>query len=252
MRPDPWTFEVAERVVKHLQWSSFMVIECCRRDRDGALTFLDLQFGAGCSLLTLRRSGVDLPRSLLQAIDRTAASGESSRRVDAIDDPAPTLQALSSSAGKLLQKVALRLRSTFLWRSGAASIVPPLIPSQAVLVVCKGNMNRSMVAEAVLRNCGFSQVTSAGLLGVTGRRPSEAAERFIKDRLGVSAAGLRSQSVHRALARLGHVDVVICFERRHVVELAQRHPWLLGQAIERRSAQADRSVLTRNISMQGN
>ena len=64
--------------------------------------------------------------------------------------------------------------------------------------------------------------------------------RFITERLGADATGLRSQSIHRALARLGHVDIVICFERRHVVELIQQHPALRGKIVLLTSLSAQR------------
>jgi protein-tyrosine-phosphatase len=230
-RPDAAVRELAERVVRQLHWTGFMVIELCRRENDDAPTFVDLQLGAARSLRTLRRSGIDLPRGLFEALDGAAPAGKPWRRVDAIDDPAPMLQGLCSSAGMLLHKAALRLRSMWFWRSGLASTACRLSPSQSVLLVCKGNINRSMVAEQVLRRHGFARVASAGLAGMAGRRPSAAAERFIRERLGIDASGLRSQSVPRALACVGHADIVVCFERRHVVELVQRHPELRGKVV---------------------
>ena len=150
------------------------------------------------------------------------------------------LQTACSTAGALLQRVGLRLRSTYFYRLGAPFSFSPLTRSQAVLLVCKGNINRSMVAEQILRKHGFTRVASAGLLGMTGRRPSLAAECFITERLGIDATGLRSQAVPGALARLGHVDIVICFERRHVVELVQRYPELRAKVVLLTSLAAER------------
>jgi len=64
---------------------------------------------------------------------------------------------------------------------------------------------------------------------MSGRRPSIHAERFLAERMGVDISAFRSKSVSRALAEIGNVDLVLCFEQGQAAELARRFPNLSGK-----------------------
>jgi len=68
-----------------------------------------------------------------------------------------------------------------------------LTKSSSLLIVCQGNINRSVVAEHLFRARGFTR--SAGLLAMSGRRPSIHAERFLAERVGIDISSFRSKSV---------------------------------------------------------
>jgi protein-tyrosine-phosphatase len=237
LRSEPITpamLAIAKSIATRLRWTGFMTIECSREGN--GLTFIDLRCAPGHSLAISRLAGADQPRTLLDGLAGNSAAKGAPRRhafprviVECIDDPRPAISELGLAVSAISEKALLRVRAALFWRAGAPSRRGPIGRSETVLFVCKGNINRSMVAEQVLRVNGFTRVASAGLLGMTGRRPSQAAERFIIERLGVDPSDLRSRSVRRALVHLGHVDVVICFERRHVIELVQRYPGLRGR-----------------------
>jgi hypothetical protein len=70
---------------------------------------------------------------------------------------------------------------------------------------------------------------SAALLDLGGRRPSRAAESYLAETLGTQPGELRSRTLRQAIATGGPFDLVLCFERRHLVELADRHRDLRGR-----------------------
>jgi len=47
--------------------------------------------------------------------------------------------------------------------------------------------------------------------------------------MGIDISAFRSKSVSRALAQIGNVDLVLCFEQRQAAELARRFPKLSGK-----------------------
>ena len=147
--------------------------------------------------------------------------------IERLNDPVPAMRQFDGTLKRMCHKVTLRFSSAF--RQATRERAAPIGRTSSILVVCKGNINRSVVAEQLFRARGFTRVWSAGLLDVLGRRPSQPAEAFLKDRLGVDASGLRSRSVRRALREIGTVDMVICFERSQVAEMLRRCPSFKGK-----------------------
>lgn len=149
--------------------------------------------------------------------------------IERLDDPVPGIRQVDTYIRRLASKIGVHFSSAFRDATTARPEVGMLSRASTVLVVCKGNINRSIVAEQLFKAHGFTRVQSAGLLGMSGRRPSKLAEAYLRGRLGIDASKLRSQSVTRALKEMSNVDIVLCFERRHVAELAQRFPNLRGK-----------------------
>ena len=139
--------------------------------------------------------------------------------IEQVTDPMPALRQFDGSLASLREKVLWRLSPVTQRKATAA-----LTKSSSLLIVCQGNINRSVVTEHLFRSQGFKQVRSAGLLAMSGRRPSIYAERFLVERLGISLSTFRSKAVSRALKEIGDVDVVVCFERRQITELIRRFP----------------------------
>jgi protein-tyrosine-phosphatase len=206
-------------LTERLAWTGMLRLEC---SRDGeALTLHDLHLDPGTALTSCCRAGFDLPGLLIdRLLPGTAPSSRSSF------DHGPALADAWLRVHRVSRKVLLRAR-TAAWRSPRAA-VRGLHREQSILFVCKGNINRSLVAEQCLRAAGFTSVASAALLGMTGRRPSASAEQYVADQLGMAADGLRSRGVEPVL-RGADFDLVVCFERRHGVELVKRHPELRGR-----------------------
>lgn len=213
----PELTEFARGLVGRLRWTGFLHVELFRH---GSRTcFADLHCGPVDMPDLARADGVRAVRALLG--DGIAAPPRAHML--------PSLPLAVEHLARLRAKLTVRARA-LTWRMhGGNASERPLHPGDAVLFVCKGNINRSLVAEQVLRRHGFARVASAGLIGMSGRRASRVAEAYIEGTLGLPAGELRSSSLRRALARLPQIDVVVCFERRHVVELLQRHPELRGR-----------------------
>lgn len=207
------------RLAARLRWTGLLRLEIYR-DR-GETILADLQADLPLVPGSSHAAGVALVTGIL-------GPGLASAPMAALD-PLPKAVHATQRLGRVLEKLTIRLRS-LLWRAhGGVASSTPLRRTDSILFVCKGNINRSLVAEQVLRREGFTRVASAGLLGMSGRQPSRAAESYIESNLQLPAGPLRSSSVRRAMAGLGTVDIVVCFERRHVVELLQRHPNLRGR-----------------------
>ncbi len=222
--------EAARGLVARLGWSGLLRIECCH-DADG-LVLLDLHCGPGDLLDVFVKGGFDLARLLLQGRSCAPVGGTPARPRPpggTLNDPLPVVAGLAQSMQAVQRKAWQRLQA-MLWREPGSRLSQPLLDrSRSILFVCKGNINRSLVAEQVLGAAGFNSVASAGLLRMAGRRPSAAAERFITEELGLPAATLRSRSANRVLVERPQVDLVVCFERRHVIELLRLHPELQGR-----------------------
>jgi protein-tyrosine-phosphatase len=217
--PEPQLLDAVRSMVSQLNWSGLLHVEC--RRLAGETVFVDLQFGlAGWA-------GVDAigARSAVRAMVGTP--GCAARAVPWLD-PLPAAARLAQRAARALSKASVAARAG--WYGVAGGTTPiRLHPSDSILFVCQGNINRSLVAEHALRRAGFRQVASAALIGMAGRLPSGPAERYVRDVIGLPAEALRSRSLRRALAALNRVDVVVCFERRQVVEVLRRHPHLKGR-----------------------
>ncbi|MGE3230612.1 MAG: hypothetical protein AB7J30_14365 [Hyphomicrobium sp.] len=157
------------------------------------------------------------------------ATGSERFELEQVSDLRPAAHELASAARALGGRLARRLP----WRTGQGAtqrvVHPRVTKSSALLVVCQGNINRSVVAEHLLKARGFTRVRSAGLLAMSGRRASAHAERFIGDRIGGDISTHRSASVAHGLREMGEPDLVVCFEERHALELAERFPALAGR-----------------------
>ena len=144
-------------------------------------------------------------------------------------DPRPAIRQFDGSVTALRERIGWRLPLAFGRATGAMAATGMPTKSSSMLIVCQGNINRSVVAEHLFRARGFTRVRSAGLLPMSGRRPSVHAERFLAERMGIDISAFRSKSVSRALAESGDVSLVLCFERRQAAELARRFPNLVGK-----------------------
>lgn len=103
--------------------------------------------------------------------------------------------------------------------------------TQRILIVCRGNICRSPMAEAVMRHHAASlamklEVVSAGLAAVAGSPIDPAAERTL------TAHGLSARShLAKQLDRddIEHADLVLAMEQRHVDALFALSPALRGR-----------------------
>jgi protein-tyrosine-phosphatase len=212
----------AARLVASLQWTGLLRLEC--RRNGPTLKLLDVRCGPGDRADIDWHDAPHLVRLLLDGLLARPTYAPRRPRFD----PAPALAQAAEALRATVEKVSLQVR-THTWRAGSIDPSQRLQPSEWILFVCKGNINRSLVAEHVLRAAGFARVDSAGLLAMGGRRPSAAAERFIADKLGQPVAELRSRSIDRVLRDSPSYDRIICFERRHAVELLRRYPGVRGR-----------------------
>ena len=176
-----------------------------------------------------KRSGLKLILPWLGSFWRLLV-GHERLDIEQFGDPLPTIHQFDGIFAWAKAKLDLRLFSLL---SASATAQPELKSinfKSTLLIVCKGNINRSMVAEQLLKARGFTNVRSAGLLGMSSRKPSKEAEAFIAERLGINTTNLRSQSVARALREMAsEIELVLCFERSQVAELVWRFPNLKGK-----------------------
>jgi protein-tyrosine phosphatase len=147
--------------------------------------------------------------------------------VERLSDPKPGIQQLGAFVKSRVAN--LRLRLSLAVRPSLYRLDPGgLSKTSSILIVCKGNINRSAVAECLLKKSGFTAVASAGLLRMSGRRLSNYAEMFLAER-GINASQFRSRSITRALNENGDFDFVVCFESEHILEIVRRFPDLTGR-----------------------
>lgn len=149
--------------------------------------------------------------------------------IEQLADPLPAIRQFDRSVRAFREKIAWRLSWALPRATTAMPATGALTKSSSLLIVCQGNINRSVVAEHLFRARGFTQVKSAGLLAMSGRRPSIHAERFVAERVGIDISTFRSKSISRTLKEIGEVDLVLCFERRQAAELVRRFPNLSGK-----------------------
>jgi protein-tyrosine-phosphatase/predicted ATP-grasp superfamily ATP-dependent carboligase len=149
--------------------------------------------------------------------------------IEQVADPLPAVRQFDPYFKTFWGKMKLHLSAEFHRPKATTASTGALTRSSSLLIVCQGNINRSVVAEHLFRSRGFTGVRSAGLLKMSGRRPSMYAERFLAERLQVDISAFRSRSVARALKEIGDVDMVLCFERSHAAELVRRFRNLSGK-----------------------
>jgi len=142
--------------------------------------------------------------------------------IEQVKDPSPAVRQFDPYVKAFWEKTKWRLSGEFHRTKITAVSTKALTRFSSLLIVCQGNINRSVVAEHLLRARGFTGVRSAGLLPISGRRPSMHAERFLAERLQIDISSFRSRSVVRALKEIPDFDLVLCFEWGHAAELVRR------------------------------
>ena len=147
-----------------------------------------------------------------------------------LEQPADALPAFSQLSASLSQlgKRGARLLRRVAPRSNGTPARPHVSPSWKLLFVCRGNINRSVVAQHYLSAQGFRSVCSAGIIGQQGRKPSAQAEAYLRSR-GIDASEHRSRDVRTLERELMEADLVIVFDRRNMAELAELYPALTGR-----------------------
>jgi protein-tyrosine-phosphatase len=241
----PDILAIATEAAKKLKWTGFLMIEC-KRSHDG-LYFMELNCRPWGSIGLSIFAGADYPNLLIDAFEgrrselRIARPGVYTRHLkkdfgwalrhpgdlpkwslsllrvfrgeeqfdlERWNDPGPAIAQLRPAT---VGKVADRL----LGRADRAT--GPL--EGRVLFVCKGNINRSAVAEQIARSLGMD-AHSAGLMARQGRRISQPAEQYLS-RLGLPTDTHRSSVLEKELAP---GTSIVAFERRHLREIRRRAP----------------------------
>lgn len=112
---------------------------------------------------------------------------------------------------------------------------------RSVLVVCSGNICRSPMAEALLRQAldGRIAVASAGVTAPVGEPADPLACEVMAER-GVDISAHRARQVDAAL--LAQHDLVLTMDSFHDEWLHKRHPQLRGRVFRLRHWCEDRTV----------
>jgi protein-tyrosine phosphatase len=116
---------------------------------------------------------------------------------------------------KLLRE-RLQRRALHAWRS-----------TDAPLILCYGNINRSPFAAAIARRRPASRAVSAGFYR-PARRPSPEATAALAARYGVDLSEHRSIEVDPAM--LDAAGAIFVFDLQNLVRLAARRPRALARA----------------------
>jgi protein-tyrosine-phosphatase len=155
--------------------------------------------------------------------------GQERFEVERLQDPMPGIRQFDRDLKMPIAELGLRFSRTYRQSIRGRFDRHSMTVTSSLLIVCKGNINRSLVAEQLLKIRGFTRVRSAGLLNMSGRRPSRFAETFLGKTVGVDASGCKSQSIERAMKESERIDFVFCFERTQILEISRRFPQLRGK-----------------------
>jgi protein-tyrosine-phosphatase/predicted ATP-grasp superfamily ATP-dependent carboligase len=162
-----------------------------------------------------------------------ALAGQETFDVEQMDDLRPALFQFFGDIGRLFRGVA-RLVEILYTRLTYRFAPATLDPAAPLLVVCRGNINRSAVAEQFLRSKGFKRVSSAGMIAAHGRAASPEAIAFLHG-LGISAEGHRSSCVFSRRSELPSYAHIVVFDFGLLVDFRKAFPevadrlLLLGQ-----------------------
>jgi predicted ATP-grasp superfamily ATP-dependent carboligase/protein-tyrosine-phosphatase len=137
-------------------------------------------------------------------------------------DPLPALFQFNTHLIELLRKFDLRRRIVMarLYYRYRPIVLRPNLP---LLFLCRGNINRSVVAEKLLKAHGFKNVQSAGTLLAQGRGISGPAARFLEGQ-GINASTHRSTSVFSIHKQLADFQTIVVFDFRTWAEFSRDFP----------------------------
>ncbi len=98
--------------------------------------------------------------------------------------------------------------------------------TKRILIVCRGNICRSPMAEIVLREKlkgnGAVRIESAGLAAMVGHPIDPSAARVLEAH-GLDGSAHVAQQID--IARIRDAHLVLAMERRHLVALRTMAPW---------------------------
>jgi protein-tyrosine phosphatase len=98
---------------------------------------------------------------------------------------------------------------------------------RSILIVCVGNICRSPMAEALLRErLGNRNVSSAGLSAVIGHGADPHAVALMGER-GIDISEHRARQLVDPVSR--NADLILVMETSHSREIEQRHPYARGR-----------------------
>lgn len=178
----------------------------------------------------IRARGVRALAAWVGSFGRVAV-GRERPGLDWLTDPGPAIGLTRDLAQKVRRRTSVREGQSTKPRQGSLGASADLSFDSSLLLVCQGNINRSFVAEQLLKARGFAHVQSAGLLPVSGRRPSRHAEAFVRERLGTDVETFRSTSIDRRLRENAEPQLVVCFERWQADAIAGRYPMLRDKIV---------------------
>jgi len=161
--------------------------------------------------------------------------------LESVTDPLPALAAWTCFGREVLTGCRQRLqRLWYGWqarrraaavRRRAPGIERRLAQVRSVLFVCQGNVNRSALAEEALRRqpAGSGlRLSSAGLLGETGRRPSPLSAAVAAE-FGVDLQAHRSTGLTAEL--LQDADLIVVMDRAQFGAVCRLHPGSFGRIV---------------------
>lgn len=103
-----------------------------------------------------------------------------------------------------------------------------MIALSKILVVCVGNICRSPVGEALLKeNLPDShEIRSAGLGALVGKGADSESIRWCRER-DIDLSGHTAQQINKEL--VSWADLVLVMEKNHRLEIGRRYPEALGK-----------------------
>lgn len=181
------------------------------------------------------------PRSAIGTSLRRLFSLKHRFDVQSLSDPLPGLidisqiaQSYANRVWSLWQDRRLRHRQRAAWSNGR--VTQAIARAQCILFVCYGNINRSALAERVLRQqiaASPLDIVSAGFHEAAGRPADPIMVAVARDH-GIDLSDSQSRQLDAAL--LTRADIVFVMELAHLRQIQSRYPeaahktYLLGMA----------------------